>query len=260
MKQITFTKAEIIKKIKDKKELNGISDAVVSGFLQNYLKKYNFSIDKAKTSEVKSMIKEIRAKLRNYVGQFQKSFKDREKILESGNVKKLLESHSSTFERLSFYPKLIEIINEIKPSSILDLGCGLNPLALAKPGIIYYALDIREDELSLVAKFFKKNKIKGCTKVYDLTKIDENLPTADLCILFKVLDIIDAPPYALSEKILTKIKCKKFLVSFSKIKLSGKKMNKPERYWFENLLKKLNFKYKKFQSENEIFYLIDKAV
>jgi len=40
--------------------------------------------------------------------------------------------------------------------------------------------------------------------------------------------------------------------------LSGKKMNHPERRWLDYLLKRINYKYKTFNSDNEIFYLITK--
>jgi len=35
-------------------------------------------------------------------------------------------------------------------------------------------------------------------------------------------------------------------------------MNKPNRDWFEKILKRLNFEYNKTNTENEVFYLIDK--
>ena len=169
-----------------------------------------------------------------------------------------MQTHTSTSERLDFYPKLKKIIYELEPNSILDLGCGLNPLTLSKKGIKYYASDIKEDELEMVKKFFKRNKIEGKTFIQDLRRDISNLPEADLCIIFKVLDVIEKKSHKFSEKILRTVKCKYFLVSFATKKLSGKSMKSPRRIWFEKILEKLNYSYKKFSSDNEIFYLCAK--
>jgi hypothetical protein len=89
-----------------------------------------------------------------------------------------------------------------------------------------------------------------------LKKIKDNLPKTDMCLILKVLDIIDDKRHELSKKIIKCVKCRHLLVSFSTQKLSGKPMNKPERRWFEELLEKENLKFEKFMSNNEIFYLI----
>lgn len=140
----------------------------------------------------------------------------------------------------------------------MDLACGLNPLALATSGVKYYASDIKEDELILIKKYFEKNKIKGKTFIYDIRKIKQDLPKADLCLLFKVLDIIEKKGHKLAEKILKTVECKTILVSFPTKKLSGRPMRHPERKWLEKLLNRLNYPFKIFRSENEIFYLIKK--
>jgi len=261
MKQIKYSsKKELILKIKDKKELLGLTDSVVEEILKRYIKKYKLSLKNLPYPQSKTVIKEVRAELRTITGQFQKSLKDKSKLSDSGSYTKLLETHSSTAERLEFYPILKEKLNKIGVRSILDLGCGLNPIALASPQIKYFASDIQEDELTLIDKFFKKHNIKGKVFVYDLRKISNDLPEADICILFKILDLLDNKKKRgkLTEKILKKVPCKKILVSFSTRKLSGKPMNYPKRFWFENVLEKLKFDYKKFESKNEVFYLIEK--
>ena len=111
----------------------------------------------------------------------------------------------------------------------------------------------------MINSFFEKNKISGKTFVYDLRKIKDGLPKADLCLLFKVLDVIEDKKHKISREILQKVPCKKILVSFSTKKLSGKPMNYPKRKWFERLLQRLNYKFEKFSSDNEVFYLIDKS-
>ncbi|MBU0760644.1 MAG: hypothetical protein KJ600_04635 [Nanoarchaeota archaeon] len=249
-------KNELIKTIKQKKELSGLVDSVVKTALNNYLNKYRIELANLSQKQKKIIVKDLRAELRILTGRFQKSLKNREKLFKEGDFQKILKTHSSTAERLEFYPELKKIVASLKPASILDLGCGLNPLALANPKIKYHASDIKQDELSLVKKFFKKNKIKGETFICDLRNLKKNLPRADLCLLFKVLDVIEKKH---ARKILTTVPCTRLIVSFSTRKLSGKPMNFPKRIWFEVLLKKLNFPFKTFKSENEVFYFVEKG-
>lgn len=249
----------LVRKIKKKKELSGLTDEIVEDFLEEYSKKYNLSFKALSPKEEKIIIKEIRSALRNLTGMFQKSQKDRARLLEEEKIEELLDTHASTRERIDFYPNLKKKISLLKVKSILDLGCGLNPIALATSKVKYFASDIREDELSLIEKYFKKNKIKGRTFTCDLRKIPSNLPKADLCIIFKVLDIIDDKKHTFSKEIIEKVPCSKILVSFATKKLSGKPMNHPRRIWFEEILENLNLSYKTFSSENEVFYLINRG-
>ena len=244
---------QLISQILQKKELSRITRDVVEELLTNYLSKNKISAENLSPKQAKIIVKEIRSQLRNYAGQFQKKQKNRPELLKQNKIKELLETHTSTAERLNFYPELKKLLVKLKIKSILDLGCGINPTALANPKIIYYAADIKQDELDLIRKFFQKNKIKGKVFPYNLLKIKNNLPKTDICLLFKILDTIEKRA---AEKILKSIKSKYILVSFSTKVLSGKKMNQPRRYWFEHLLKRISLEYEIINSENELFYLI----
>ena len=256
---MSTAKIKLIEKIKEKKELSGLNNALVSDMLESYLEKYKLNLENLKNSEAKIIVKDIRRNLRDLVGRFQKSTKKRIKLSEIGDIEALLKTHSSTSERLNFYPRLKKLINELNVKSILDLGCGLNPLALADKNIVYYASDIKEDDLELVKRFFEKNNLQGKAFVYDLRKISNDLPNADLCIIFKVLDILEKKQHGLAEKILNFINCKYFLISFATKSISGKPMKFPRRNWLESILKKFNYKYRIFSPDNEIFYLIKKS-
>jgi hypothetical protein len=249
----------LVKKIKEKKELSGVVDSLVIELLKNYLQKYKLSIDNLKPSEKKIIVKEIRAELRQYTGQFQKNTRLRDSFLEQNKIHELLQTHTSTSERYEFYPYVKKFISNLNIKSILDLGCGLNPIALAEANIIYYASDIKEDELELVNKFFSEKNINGKTFICNLKKIDScNLPNTDLCLIFKVLDIIDKKGHSNAMNLIEKVPCKYILASFSTKKLSGKKMNRPYRAWFEKFLNRKKFAFEKFEIPNEIFYLIKK--
>lgn len=247
---------ELVKKIKEKKELSSLPDEFVSEITLRHLSGIN--PEKLSSSDKKLIVKEARAELRRSTGMFQKGFKDREYLLEKEDYSALLNTHSSTAERLEFYPELKKIISELNPKSILDLGCGLNPLAIASKSIIYYAVDIKEDELRLIEKFFRKNSIKGKIFVRDLRKPIDNLPSADLCLIFKLFDILSSDRKQ-AEYIIKNLKCKFLLVSFSTKTLSGRQMRFFRRLWFERMLSRLSYSFSLFKSSNEIFYLVKKS-
>lgn len=252
------TKDELVSKVMKKKELSGLDKALVKDIVEEKLKKLKLKIPETKKSEQKELVKEIRAELRKYAGRFQKSLKKRKQFLQEGKITQLLKSHSSTAERLEFYPKIRELIKNLNISSIIDIGCGINPIAIANKDITYYASDINRGELSLVNEYFKSKKIKGETFVFDLRKIKtKKLPIqkADLCIIFKVLDIVGKGMHNLAESIIDSLDCKYYLISFSTKTLSGKPMNRPKRLWMEDLLKNRGLKFNVFETKNEIFYL-----
>lgn len=252
---------EIVAKIQKKKELAGLSSSIVTRAVAQYMKKIPINQEQLTPRQEKLLIKEVRAELRSLTGQFQKSAGKRQYLFEHNDILNLLKTHTSTAERLSFYPQLKKIIHDLKARSILDLGCGLNPIALAEPALLYYALDIKEDELALVKRFFDKNKINGEVKIADLRTLHANeLPSADICLLFKVLDLIEQKGHKRAEALISAIPCRYILASFSTKTLSGKSMNHPQRGWIEQLSKRLGFSFTLINSRNEIFYLIEKPI
>lgn len=247
---------QIASKIKQKKELSGLSDKIVLNVLEECLKKKKLDIENLKNKDFKLLVKSVRAQLRDYAGRFNKNSKSRFKLLKKGRIEDLLKTHISTKERYEIYPQLKKILENLKVKSVLDLGCGINPIALAKSGIEYHACDINEEDLELVSYYFKKNKINGDSFFYDLRNIKEDLPYADICLILKVFDVIEKKGHKLAEKIIKSIKSRYILISFSTKTLSGKPMNHPQRGWIEQLLNRIDYKFSILNCKNEIFYLV----
>ena len=253
---------KLINQIKKKKELSDVSEILVKDVLEHYLQKNNLKIPKDKKG-IKIIVKDVRCELRNYTGRFQVKIspKKREELLEKDNLIELLKSHSSTRERLesNSYEILIESLKEISPKSILDLACGINPLkiSLEFPKSKYYATDIKESELNLLKNFFRKNNIEGEAFVSDIRK-KKNYPAADVCLILKVLDIIEKKGHRKSQKLLKNLHSKNLIISFSTKTLSGKQMKFPQRSWLEKILIGLNYSFKIKKSSNELFYFCKK--
>jgi len=177
-----------------------------------------------------------------------------------------------------YEPSFFATLGNLEGKDILDLGCGLNPLSLPEEfmkNIKYYAGDINQDDLEIVNEYFRKNKFEGDVFFYDLKlqklgvfgtsnklayckNANDHLPKTDVCFLFKVLDLIDNKGHKNAEKVLKQIPAKFVIVSFSKITLSGKKLN-ASRNWLKLLIERLRWKYYLFETENEMFFVINKS-
>ncbi|MEK6836982.1 MAG: hypothetical protein AABX94_04945, partial [Nanoarchaeota archaeon] len=215
----------LIKEIKHKPELKDLPDSLVEKTLNEYLLKHKISLSNS-IKERKIIIKEIRAELRRYAGQYvsKSGIKKREELIKEGRFSDILNQHASTRERSIDYEEIKSIIKNLNLKSILDLGCGLNPLAIASPETKYYAYDIKEEDLNIVREFFKKEGIKGEVHNKDI-RLTENFPKVDLCIIFKVLDILGDNRNETTRRLLTTIQSNFFLISFATRTLSGKPMN-----------------------------------
>ncbi|MEK6909149.1 MAG: methyltransferase [Nanoarchaeota archaeon] len=249
----------LVRKIKEKYELNSLPDSLVKSTLETYLLKNKVKYINSEKSQ-KIIVKEVRKELRRYTGQYasKTNIKNRQELIKKEDIIGLLKEHSSTRERLEDYPLVKDIIKKINPKSILDLGCGVNPIAIASKGIKYHAYDINQNDLEIVNEFFKINKIEG--DIYHKDIREESLfPKVDLCIIFKVLDILGDDRNKVTKDILTKVDSKYFLISFATRTLSGKPMNSPYRRWFEKILQVLNYKYEVKRTRQELFYIIQKT-
>lgn len=198
-------------------------------------------INKKKTYDL--FIKNIKRSLYKGIGIF--------------NKKNSLKDHFSTKDRdYKIYKKLFSKIKNI--TSIVDLGCGLNPLSYNKLGIKpkYTAYEINEEYIKKINKYFKENKINGNALSKDILQI-KKFPKADVYFLFKLLDSVDLKKgHIISEKIITNIPSKNIIVSFPTRTISGKPMNVPERRWMRLMLERLKYNYSIIKEENEIFYVI----
>lgn len=240
---------KLITLVKKKKELAGLSDSVVRASIEKYIQKNRITASKLSSNEEKIVMKEVRAELRRLSGGFQ--------ITPKENT---LLTHTSTKERENEFDVVQLVINRYNPLSILDLGCGRNPISYARPNKTYYALDINGSDLKLVDEFFKKNHITGKTLLLDIrTTTESELPKVDLCIMLKVVDLLDTQGHKEAERVLRSIRAPRILVSFSTKTLSGKPMNHPQRGWIERLAQRLGYSFELFKTKNEIFYLIEKS-
>jgi len=286
----------IINHIKQKKELTNLDNNLIKEKINHFLKNNkrindiinnSRSFDQLKRNKhYKEFVKKIRKEFREIYGVFilagYKNIDNYLKELEKAKnrtekekiINKILLLHQSSKERLSQYGEMCreiygeiykEIFSTIKPKSILDLGCGLNPFSyIFIPNykkIKFIASDLNEKDLLPIKEFFKLEKIEGKTVPFDIIKDYKKLKKfkTDVCFLLKLLDSLETTKRNITREIIKNINSKYIIASFSTMSLGGKKeIKKERRTWFEKILKNNNYSYTTFEIENELFYIVKK--
>ena len=245
---------EIIEKIKAKKPLDRLDDSFVAEFLEDFLKKNNklnkkLLENKLKKKDFELIVKSVRNELNKIYGQFWI------------NDKLDLLSHKSAKERLNIYKRVYKniFIRIGKPKTVLDLGCGLNPLSYKFIGknVYFTAVELTDYDCERLKEYFKKNNIKGEVIKADIRTYNK-FPNTDVCFMFKILDSLENKGHFIAENLIKNIKAKYIIASFSTYNIRGRRMNYPKRGWFEMMLKRLGYKFMKFEDVNEIFYIVNK--
>lgn len=137
-----------------------------------------------------------------------------------------LRSHASTRERIlhldRFYPGIWEMTGV--PRRLLDLGCGLNPLALPWMGIgdaTYLASDVDERQLAAVRAFLdlvgQPHEVKAADLVARVPEAD-----ADVALLLKLVTTLDRQDPAAATRLVRSLRVRHAVVSFTTRSLGGR--------------------------------------
>lgn len=264
---------EFLNQVKQNKKYKSIADEIIIEEIKNYLRENE--IDKISRRDIKLVRSQLhksyasfqtrkKSKIQDYLDEL----KDNPKDINTTN--KLLSITLSTKERLNNYSHIYKKIFNItgKPDIIIDLGSGLNPfsyLFMNLSSLIYYSYDVDEQDIIYLNQYYKIMKSVGLNgkaqilNILDVEKI-KNLPSSDIIFLFKVIDILDKNDHKTSEGLIKVLINKtKFLVaSFATKTFTRKKMNYPNRKWFELMLNRNNLNFQIIFTDNEIFYIIHK--
>ncbi len=271
---------KIIPLIKKKKELIYLDSNYILKEIKKYLlqnKKVAIIINEVdkleKNADIKKLVKFVRDKAHDVYGMFQSaSIRKREELLKGlkfNDIEKhvaLLKTHISTKERININTELYTKIFSMtkKPSSILDLGCGLNPLTLPFMNlkkVEYIASDFNQLDMDFLTQYFGvlPATINGVAIKLDLLNDYDKVKNynVDVCFLFKVLDSLEGIQKNISYEIIKNIKAKWIVVSFPMKTLSGKKVLKlQKRNWFEKICNRYEYSFETFEMGDEMFYII----
>ena len=141
---------------------------------------------------------------------------------------RIMGNHSSTRERAPtlgrFYAECLAGLPPIH--SVLDLGCGLNPLALAwmdlPPNVVYSCCDINAGLVDFLNRYFTLAGIRGEAEVRDLTGKPAGQPV-DLVLALKLLPTLETLQRGAGAALLRSVRAKYLLVSFAECSLGGRR-------------------------------------
>jgi 16S rRNA (guanine(1405)-N(7))-methyltransferase len=139
----------------------------------------------------------------------------------------VMAHHTSTRERLPILDEFYDSIFAGLPpvSTVLDLACGFNPLAISwmplPPGASYYACDIYHDQVAFLNRFFALAGIQGEAYVCDLFT---GVPpvAADVAFLLKTIPCLEQLDKMAAERLLTQAHAHVLIVSFPARSLGGR--------------------------------------
>lgn len=266
---------QLITDVRDKKDLQTLSADFIIYWAKEELRLHpklrileeKSEDQRSKSTAYKDLIKFIRSKARKPFAIFQvpNLVTKRQELLQTAKLSNeeeittILESHLSTKERLPFYNEILK--NIPTNGTILDIACGLNPIAyffFSSNRNRYIAQEASEIEAESLNAFFKNNKLNATAISFDLVREIKKLKEikSDICFAFKTLDTLESQRLYVTYDILKNITAKTLVASFPIKSISGIRMDRSEQiHWFEKMLGRTDFTFTTYVIQNEVFYI-----
>jgi 16S rRNA (guanine(1405)-N(7))-methyltransferase len=138
----------------------------------------------------------------------------------------VMRGHASTAERLSildeFYSTLLADLPPVR--SVLDVACGLNPLAIPwmnlPPGAAYYAYDIYHDMIDFIGGFMALIGVEGHAQARDVMQFTPP-EKVDVALILKTIPCLEQIDKAAGQRLLEAVKADTMIVSFPVRSLGG---------------------------------------
>lgn len=196
-----------------------------------------------------------------------------------------MAQHASTRERLDhldrFYATLAEHVGT--PRSVLDVACGLGPLAYPwwglAPGTEVHAWDIDVAMVELVGACLQHLGLAAHAAAVDLLSVDlqavdlqavdlqavdlqavERWPVTEVALVLKTLPCLEQQQAGSSEALLAAIPAPRIVVSFPTRSLGGRAKGMRSTYaaWFESLLAARGWSAQTFEVGPELVYVVQR--
>ncbi len=180
-------------------------------------------------------------------------------------LRRLMAAHASTHERLplldTLYPQLFQQLPPVR--SVLDVACGLHPLARPwmplPPDIPYFAFDIFSDQVDFLDSFFRAMGYTG-TAAQRNALDNMSTPAADVAFLLKTLPCLEQIESGAGERLLYQIDAPILIVSFPNHTLAGRKQGMAQHYAadFLSQIKKAGWQADSLSYPSELVYIVRK--
>lgn len=239
----------------------------------------------AKRGNAKETIKAIKNKLHQVSGAYQsgretyvKWLAELDSALQSGNrelllatSQRLMSHHASTRERLPILDRFYSTIFVSLPpvSSVLDVACGLNPLALPwmplAPGATYAACDIYADMIDFLNGFFallQKQDEAAVAGSAQVCNILTSCPTehADVAFVLKTIPCLEQVDTSAGHRLLRALNADYLVVSFPIHSLGGHSKGMLTNYeaHFQELIAGEDWDIQRLELPGELVFLVKK--
>jgi 16S rRNA (guanine(1405)-N(7))-methyltransferase len=178
---------------------------------------------------------------------------------------RVLNYHSSTRERLplltQFYATILADLPPIH--SVIDLACGLNPLAIPwmslAADVEYYAYDIYQDMIDFLNGFMRLARINGRAEARDVINACPE-HSVDLAFVLKAIPCLEQIDKTAGMRLLDTLNANYLVVSFPVHSLGGQQKGMATNYGarFGNLVANKNWPVKRFEFAYELAFLVTK--
>jgi len=179
--------------------------------------------------------------------------------------RRVMQHHASTRERLPILDTFFETtLASIAPvRSVIDVACGLNPLAIPwmplAPDAVYGACDIYHDMIGFLGAFLALVGVAGRAQTADVL---QTLPRAraDVALILKTIPCLEQIDKGAGLRLLDAVNTDYVLISFPVRSLGGYDKGMVETYEtrVSALLAERNWPAQRFVFETELAFLIDK--
>jgi 16S rRNA (guanine(1405)-N(7))-methyltransferase len=223
-------------------------------------------------SNLKEAIKATKTKLHQVAGayvertQYERWFHDIEATSDPEALRvacrTAMAGHASSRERLGiierFYNELFTHLGNI--SSVLDLACGLNPLALPWMPLsisAYYACDLDAELIRFIDSFLKSRGVGGGAEVCDLLAGPPPVVT-DVAFLFKTMPVLDQLQRDGGLEVLRSIAAAQIVVSYPTRSLGGRGKGFGQTYTekFTAMAQHEGWQYEQLEFPGELVFII----
>lgn len=180
-----------------------------------------------------------------------------------------MQRHVSSSERVlvldRFYSDVLPPTDKLH--SIIDLACGLSPLAISwmnlRPGTVFSAYDIYSDMVAFLNDFFGITEavtgVKGCAKVLDLSQAVPQ-QHADLAFMLKIIPTLDQIRPGQGAWLLQQINAEHVVVSYPAKSIGGRDKGMRVNYetQFSAITATQKWRIAKYEFPSELVFLVHK--
>jgi 16S rRNA (guanine(1405)-N(7))-methyltransferase len=177
----------------------------------------------------------------------------------------IMRAHASTRERLpileTFFDSLLADVAPVR--SVLDLACGLNPLAIPWMPLAaeatYVAHDIYEDMMRFIGRFLDLAGVRGESRACDTSRMT-SFPEVDVAYLLKAVPCLDPVDKHPSGRLLDLVPARHVIVSFPAQSLGGARSWDRSTYVarFEAVVRERDWAVRRFDFATELAFRITK--